>query len=95
MQFILFENLRVGKIPKFTPFISALLKLVLMQYDFSNTTFCKLASVKFVLSKHANDKSAEGILILLKFIPEKVGLYKLINDIAAAALFYIVLLFLL
>ncbi len=61
----------------------------------SKITLDKFASVKFVLSKHADVKLALGILILLKFKPEKVGWYKLSNVMAAAELFYISFVFLL
>jgi hypothetical protein len=54
----------------------------------------KLAFVKLVFYKQEYDKSALGMLILLKFMPEKEGRYKLRAVIAAAALFYIDLFFL-
>ncbi len=55
-------------------------------------TFWRLALVKSVFYKSAPDKSAFGMLILVKSIPENSGLYKLIAVIEAAALFYINLL---
>ncbi len=63
-----------------------------LQYILSNTTFYKLELLKLVLSRIARDKSALGILILFKFIPENDGIYKLIAVMAAAELFYIDLL---
>ncbi len=66
----------------------ALLNLVPLQYVLSNTTFYKLELFKLVFYKIAHDKSALGILILFKFIPENDGWYKLIAVMAAAELFY-------
>ncbi len=63
------------------------MNLVLLQYVLSNTTFYKLELLKLVWSKIASDKSALGILILFKFIPENEGIYKLIAVMAAAELF--------
>ena len=60
-----------------------------LQYVLSNKTFYKLELLKLVWSRIAHDKSALGILILFKFIPEKDGIYKLIAVMAAAELFYI------
>jgi hypothetical protein len=68
------------------------LNLVPLQYVLSNTTFYKLELFKLVWSRIARDKSALGILILFKFIPENDGMYKLIAVMAAAELFYIALL---
>ncbi len=63
------------------------MNLVPLQYVRSNTTFYKLELLKLVWSKIAYDKSALGILILVKFIPENDGIYKLIDVMAAAELF--------
>ncbi len=68
------------------------MNLVPLQYVLSNTTFYKLELFKLVWSRIARDKSALGILILFKFIPENDGMYKLIAVMAAAELFYIALL---
>ncbi len=68
------------------------MNLVPLQYVLSNTTFYKLELLKLVWSRIARDKSALGILILFKFIPENDGIYKLIAVMAAAELFYIDLL---
>jgi hypothetical protein len=57
-----------------------------LQYALSNTVLYKFESFKFVFYKYAQDKSALGILILVKFIPENKGLYRLTAVIAAAAL---------
>jgi hypothetical protein len=51
----------------------------------SNTTLSNLASLKFVLLKIPPVKSALGILIPLRFNPEKQGLERLTAVIAAAA----------
>ncbi len=63
------------------------MNLVLLQYVLSNTTFYKLELLKLVWSRIARDKSALGILILFKFIPDNEGIYKLIAVMAAAELF--------
>ncbi len=68
------------------------MNLVPLQYVLSNATFYKLELLKLVLSRMAHDKSALGILILFKFIPENDGIYKLIAVIAADEIFYIDLL---
>ncbi len=56
-------------------------------------TFLRLAFVKLVFSKRAHDRSAFGILILLKSLPENTLLYILSAVIAAAALSEISLLY--
>jgi hypothetical protein len=78
-----------GSTPNVTLFIFALLNLVPLQYVLSNETFYKFALLKLVFSKIEHDKSALGILILFKFIPENDGWYILIAVMAAAELFYI------
>jgi hypothetical protein len=49
----------------------------------------KLALLKLVLSKQVKDRSALGILTLLRSIPEKDGKYILTAVMAAAELFSI------
>ena len=78
-----------GNTPNVALFIFALLNLVPLQYVLLNTTFYKLALFKLVFYKIVHDKSALGILILFKFIPENDGWYILIAVMAAAELFYI------
>jgi hypothetical protein len=83
--------LKFGRSPKVELYIFALLNLVPLQYALSNTTFFKLELLKLVFCKHEQDRSAFGMLILSKFIPENDGRYKLAAVIAAAELFYIYL----
>jgi hypothetical protein len=82
-----YPNYISGNTPNVVFFIFALLNLVPLQYTLSNTTFYKLALFKLVFYKIVHDKSALGILILFKFIPENDGRYKLIAVMAAAELF--------
>jgi hypothetical protein len=86
-QLTLYPNYISGNTPNVALFIFALLNLVPLQYVLSNTTFYKLALFKLVFYKIAHDKSALGILILFKFIPENDGWYILVIVIAAAELF--------
>ncbi len=89
IHFTYFFNYISANTPNLALFIFALLNLVPLQYVLLNTTPYKLELLKLVFYKSAYDKSALGILILFKFIPENDGWYKLITVIAAAELFYI------